>query len=101
QFRVWPRRDLSDRGRADFGGDGPLLRLPRRHAAVEDRSAVTQSKIIKREIDAGRRRHPILAEVNNDARVVRDAKLFECRFQLIYWRQFENQSLATRCGYIR
>src|ERR1043166_8039834 len=74
----------------------PLLSNPCRQTTVENRCAITKAEIIQCEINPRCRRHPILTEVKHDARVVIDAVLFKHRFQLIDWKQFEQQAGTTR-----
>ena len=85
----------------DFRRHRFAFRSPGGQPAIENRRPIAEAQIIKREINARRWRHPILAEVNYDPRLVREAQLFKGSLQLIDWRQLQNQSGAPRSRDVR
>ena len=68
---------------------------PRVHSSVEQRDVV-EPRIVEREDDPRRRGHPVLAVVDDDARVVGDAERCEAAAQRVCGRHLERQPVRRR-----
>src|SRR5438094_274179 len=85
-------RSALDRRRVS--SDRFSLRMPRFEASIKQRSLFPKSKIIKREVDASRRRHVVRQKADYDSGVVRHAEFFERRLELVYRWKLQCERLA-------
>src|SRR5437867_3963012 len=89
------RREISRLRLLNLRRERPSLCLPGRQSAIENRRPIAQTEIIERHENARRRRHPVLAKVDNNPRFVGYTELLEGGLQLFHRRQFENQPLSA------
>src|SRR5215471_7466590 len=75
-FQMWS--EVPWFGRKRLTCNWAAFSTPGRQTTIENRSLIAKPQIIERQKDSGRRSHPILAKVNDYARLVCDTKFFEC-----------------------
>ncbi len=71
---------------------------PRAHAAIEQARAIAETRVVERKDDARRRRDPVVAVVDDDARIVGDPEILEPLAQIVGRRHLQHQTFAGVIG---